>query len=105
MHAIAPTIKPDDSSEQVANLVAAGGASLVVGSFALAFNETNAALEGRETAIHWSLKAVDRLRIEVEREPGFVAGLKQGLGVVGTGLLFSLDVAQQGYGHWGSYKW
>ncbi len=83
----------------------AGAASLMVGSLALATNETIVAMEGRETAIHRSLKSIDRLRIEGERERGIVAGLKQGLGLVGTGLLFSLDVAQQGYGHWGSYKW
>jgi hypothetical protein len=84
---------------------AGGAASLAVGSIALAINETNSALEGKETAIHGALKAVDRFRSEGERGSGVVAGLKQALGTVGTGLLFSLDLAQQGYGKWGRYKW
>jgi RHS repeat-associated protein len=82
-----------------------GAASLAVSSVALAINETDAALEGRETAIHGALKAVDRLRIAGERESGIMAGLKQAVGTLGTGLMFSLDAAQQGYGHWGAYRW
>jgi RHS repeat-associated protein len=85
-------------------LAAVGGAaSLAVGSVALAVNETNAALEGKETAIHKAVVAADKLRNEGERQGGIAGSLKQVAGTVGTGLIL-LDFLQ-GNGVYGSYRY
>ena len=89
----------------VAVAAPAAALSAAVGGVGLAVHETSAALEGHETAIHSGLKFFDRLRINGEKQRGLVGGLKNGLGLVGTGLFFTLDAYQQGLGFWGPYKW